>query len=114
MNGKQLQQKSVDNGDNISYLSISFLQTIAKNARKMAQFKLAWIIADFLGFGSLFLGWISNLDNVRSAVLFILGSIYAMIRIYWSHVHNRNKDVREKWEQQVREYEWKKQNQSSN
>lgn len=105
MKDKHLQHSMVDNQEKFSYLGTSFLQTYVSRILKMAQIKVALLLADILGFTSFILGWVSNIDSVKSAVLFILGSIYLMIRTYYYFVHNKNKARREQWEQEIREQE---------
>lgn len=70
----------------------------------MAQIKMTLIwVCDILGISSMLLGWLANIDNVRSAVLFILGSVYAGGRIYYSFRKWDLQIRKDKWEQDVRE-----------
>lgn len=66
-----------------------------RSKKQMLQTKIMWAIADFFGGGSIVLGILTNLDNIKSAILFILGSIYAMVRVYYTIVQ-KNQAVREK------------------
>lgn len=72
--------------------------------KRMVQSKvIAWLIADVLGFSTAFVGWINNLDNVKSAILFVIGSIYMGARTYFyirKGIMNMRKD---RWEQEERE-----------
>ena len=54
------------------------------NIHRMAEIKIIgkWL-ADFLGVSSFFLGWFSNLDNVKSTILFIVGLVYLMVRLFF-------------------------------
>lgn len=113
MEDKDLQRVTAVFQEENQYLSTSFLKTYVSRVFKMAQIKMALLLADILGFSSFFLGWVSNIDSVKSAVLFILGSIYLMIRTYYYFVHNKNKARRDQWEQQMRESEYKKSNNNS-
>lgn len=114
MKNKELQTIGIINDENFGYISRTFLQPLVRTTQKMAQIKLAIILADLLGFSTFILGWIVNMDNVKSAVVFIVGLIYAMVRVYFTVVHNKNRKKREEWDQYVKEHEWRKQNNSSN
>lgn len=61
----------------------------------MAQIKWAVWLADLLGISTTLLGFISNIDNVKSAILFILALTYMMFRIYF-YVIQRQQSIREK------------------
>jgi hypothetical protein len=63
--------------------------------KTMANAKLVWMLMDFLGIPLTLLGIIANLDNVKSAILAILGIIYLMVRIYF-YVIQKQQAVREK------------------
>lgn len=70
----------------------------------MVQTKvIAWLIADVLGFSTAFIGWINNLDNVKSAIMFILGVIYLGARTYFYIRRGMNLLRKERWEQDERE-----------
>lgn len=60
----------------------------------MAQIK-GWLLGDMFGLPVWLLGIIQNIDNVRSAVLFIVGLTYVMCRLYY-FVIQRKQSVREK------------------
>lgn len=70
--------------------------------KKMVQVKIGWVIADFLGFSSAFLGWINNLDNVKSAVLFVLGAIYMSARTYFYIRKGMHEIRKQDWEDEDR------------
>lgn len=75
-----------------------------KRITEMAQIKWTLILADFLGIPIYFLGIYDNINNVRSAVLFIVGLTYVMFRIYF-YVIQRKQAVRDKeyelWHKQI-------------
>lgn len=103
-NVRGINQSSGSNQRSFHYLSSGLHTAYDKGGnKKMAQFKIAWLIADLLGFSSAFLGWINNLDNVKSAVLFIIGSVYMMARTYFYIRRGNNQIRKEKWEQGERE-----------
>ena len=57
-----------------------------------------WIIADLFGFSAAFLGWINNLDTVKSTLLFIVGFTYTLARLYFyvrKGLHEIKKQERE-------------------
>ena len=66
-----------------------------KRITKMAQIKLLWLICDIIGIPVTLLGIVANLDNIKSAILAILGIAYLMIRAYY-YVIKSNQSVREK------------------
>lgn len=72
----------------------------------MAQTKLILLFfTDILGISSTLLGWISNIDNVKSAILFILGVIYLSARAYFYIRRQMIQLRKEIWEQREREKE---------
>jgi hypothetical protein len=82
-----------------------YLSTDLHNSghKRMAQIKLGLWICDILGISSTVLGFLTNIDNIKSAILFILGAIYLSARAYF---YIRLKDIqvrKELWEQKQRE-----------
>lgn len=75
--------------------SLDMQLPILKRNLQMAQIKWAVWLADLLGISTTLLGFISNIDNVKSAILFILALTYMMFRIYF-YVVQRKQAVREK------------------
>ncbi len=71
------------------YPGINLQLPYLKRTIKMAQVKWALILCDMLGIPVFFMGITANIDNVRSAVLFILATIYIMIRGYFFFVRQR-------------------------
>lgn len=67
--------------------------TTLKNTERMVLNKLAWLIFDVFGIPTVLLGILNNLDNVKSVILIILGSIYLMIRTYFYFIQ-KNQAVR--------------------
>lgn len=61
----------------------------------MATLKWSLIIADILGIPIWMIGIVSNMDNIRSAILFILGLMYVMTRMYF-FVIQKKQAIREK------------------
>jgi hypothetical protein len=90
----------------VDKFSFRYLSPDVRDSRRirMAQIKIGLIwICDILGISSTILGWVSNIDNVRSAVLFILGTIYLGGRIYYSFRKWDLQIRKELWEQKERE-----------
>lgn len=58
---------------------------------------IAWKFLNFVGLPAYVLGVMFNLDNVKSSVLFFLGLIYAMIKVYYIAIekaqNKRSKDL---------------------
>lgn len=77
------------------YTGIALQLPYLKRLTEMAQIKWTLILADFLGIPIYFLGIYDNINNVRSAVLFIVGLTYVMFRIYF-YVIQRKQAVRDK------------------
>lgn len=63
------------------------------------------MLCDILGVSSAILGWISNIDNVKSAIMFILGTIYIGARTYFYIRRQLILIRKESWEQKQREAE---------
>jgi hypothetical protein len=66
-----------------------------QRAIRMAKVKLALIICDMLGIPVTFLGIAANIDNVKSAILFLMALIYLGFRTYF-FVIRQKQSVREK------------------
>lgn len=66
-----------------------------KRSIKMGTVKVAIFLADILGLSSLFLGWINGIDTAKTITLFVLGAIYASLRIYF-YWKKSNQDIRMK------------------
>lgn len=79
--------------------------------KTMAQAKLVWLLIDFLGIPISLLGFILNLDNVKSAVIALVALIYLMCRIYF-YVVQKKQAVREKelelWHKEIDKEERKR------
>jgi hypothetical protein len=66
-----------------------------KRNHKMAQIKLMWLLCDFLGIPVTILGIFSNIDNIKSAILAVLGIAYLCVRGYY-FIKQKDQAVREK------------------
>lgn len=60
-------------------------------------------ICDALGITSALLGWVNNLDNVKSTILFIMGMIYFGVRTYFFIVEKNIAIRKARFEQKQRE-----------
>lgn len=69
--------------------------------------KLALWICDILGITSMALGWVTNLANINSAILAIIGISWGSVRLYFYIRKHKIAIRREELEQQIREWEWK-------
>lgn len=76
-------------------VSLSMQLPYLKRTIQMAQIKWALILADIFGIPVTILGIIQNWDNIRSAILFLVGLTYLMSRLYF-YVIQRRQAVREK------------------
>lgn len=61
----------------------------------MAQAKMIWLICDFFGIPLSILGILANMDNIKSAIIAVLGISYLMVRMYF-YVTKAKQDVRDK------------------
>src|SRR6187431_3283701 len=66
-----------------------------QNTHRMAFTKLGWFILDCFGFSTAFLGFITNLDNIKSAILAILGIVYMGVRMFY-YIKQKEQALREK------------------
>ena len=66
-----------------------------KRVNKMAQIKLMWLLCDFLGIPVTILGIATNIDNVKAAILAVLGIAYLCVRGYY-FIKQKDQAVREK------------------
>lgn len=92
--------------DKLVIRSISWILCLynSKRTLKMAEGKLiALFFADIFGGVSFLLGYISKLDSTKDAILFILGTIYIMARIFFYIRRNWVQLRKEEWEQAQRE-----------
>lgn len=61
----------------------------------MAQIKAFWLFVDLLGWPSVMLGIVANIDNGKSIVLSIMAAMYLMLRMYFFYIQ-KQQTVREK------------------
>ncbi len=66
-----------------------------KRVNTMAMAKIYWWLLDTFGWSATFLGIALNIDNIKSAILFILSVSYLMLRGYFYWVQ-KQQSVREK------------------
>ena len=66
-----------------------------KRLHKMAQIKLMWLLCDFLGIPVTILGILANIDNIKSAILAVLGIAYLCVRGYY-YIKQKDQAIREK------------------
>lgn len=87
----------------IPTLSGSVLGNLFQRCKKMAETKIVLLLLNVVGLPVYFLGIVSNLDNIRSAVLILLGLIYALIQIYFLVVWGRQKTRMRELDIQIKE-----------
>jgi hypothetical protein len=63
--------------------------------KTMAHAKILWLVADIIGIPMTILGFILNIDNVKSAFIAMIVIIYLMIRLYY-YVIQKKQAVRQK------------------
>lgn len=93
-NGVEHKQRS---NSGRSFYSIGFDMQLYdfKRVNKMAQIKLMWLLCDFLGIPVTILGILANTDNIKSAILAVLGIAYLCVRGYY-YIKQKDQAVREK------------------
>ncbi len=84
------------------------LRNIIQRTTKMAEAKLAAIILNIIGIPLCFLAFIQNLDNVKSAVLFICALCFILIRMYFFVIWAKQKTEKNKLDNERAELENKK------
>lgn len=65
--------------------------SITQRVIKMAETKLAVILLNLIGIPLCFISFLSNLDNVKSAVIFICALAFILIRMYFFVVWAKQK-----------------------
>lgn len=88
-------KQRLHSGDSVHSLGFGMQLFNIKRVNKMAQSKMIWLICDFLGIPLSILGIIANMDNVKSAIIAVLGITYLMIRMYF-YMIKAKQDVKEK------------------
>lgn len=68
---------------------------VYKRVNQMATAKLAWVLFDLLGLPVWLMGILSNLDNIKSLILFMLGVVYGGLRVYY-YLKQKDQALREK------------------
>lgn len=76
-------KQSENNGLSIYTISRSLFVPYFKRLNRMAQIKWALILCDIFGIPVTLLGIASNMDNIKSTILFIIAAIYLMLRAYY-------------------------------
>lgn len=66
-----------------------------KRVNKMAQVKLMWLLCDFFGIPITLMGIISNIDNIKSAILAVLSVAYLCVRGYY-YIKQKEQALRDK------------------
>lgn len=69
-----------------------------KRIIEMAETKIAALILNLLGIPMCFIAFFKNLDNMKSAVIFLLALIFLMLRIYFFVIWAKQKTERQKLE----------------
>ncbi len=83
---------SIDDGDSF----LRYLQTNIPNLfkrQKMAEIKGMWIILNLIGVPVYILGIVNNLDNYKSAILFLMGLLYSVTVLMRSYEKWRKEKI---------------------
>lgn len=87
-----------DHGFIIHDTDWNYLRDTFKRVSEMAETKFAAILLNLIGIPLCFLSFWQNLDNVKSAVLFMCALCFILIRMYFFVVWARQKTERGKLE----------------
>jgi len=93
-NGMEHQQRE-DSGMAFYGIGINMQLYDFKRVNKMAQIKMMWLLCDFLGIPVTILGILANTDNIKSAILAVLGIAYLCVRGFY-YIKQKDQAVREK------------------
>ena len=93
-NGVEYQQPK-DGGRSFYGIGVNMQLPNFKRVTKMAQIKLMWLLCDFLGIPVTVLGILANTDNIKSAILAVLGIAYLCVRGFY-YIKQKDQAVREK------------------
>lgn len=77
-----------------SNYQLSLIQRVIK----MAETKLAVILLNLIGIPLCFISFLSNLDNVKSAVIFICALAFILIRMYFFVIWAKQKTRKNEFE----------------
>lgn len=100
----RMEHKQHESSRNIIYhTDSSYLGAFIQRSYKMAETKLAAILLNLLGIPLCFISFMQNIDNVKSAVLFILAVCFLMFRIYFFVIWAKQKTRRNELELQKME-----------
>lgn len=97
-----------DRGFIVHTFDRNYLHNSLQRATKMAEAKLAAIILNIIGIPLCFLAFIQNLDNVKSAVLFICALCFILIRMYFFVIWAKQKTRKNELENEKSELENRK------
>lgn len=64
----------------------------------MAETKFAVLILNLIGVPLCFIAFLDNLDNIKSAVIFLVALIFLMIRLYFYVIWAKQKTEKQKME----------------
>lgn len=81
------------------------------NKQRMAEIKASWILFNMIGIPVYILGIVNNLDNYKSAILFLMGLLYSCTIIFRSYQKGRKERIANDREQFHLELEKKQINQ---
>lgn len=92
-NGDQREQFK-DDGFIVYDFDRNYLRNLIKGVSEMAETKFAAILLNLIGIPLCFLSFWQNLDNVKSAVLFLCALCFILIRMYFFVIWAKQKTER--------------------
>jgi hypothetical protein len=94
-----------DRGFIVHTFDRDYLRNTIQRTTKMAEAKLAAILLNLIGIPLCFIAFIQNLDNVKSAVLFMCALTFILIRIYFFVIWAKQKTRKNELENERSELE---------
>lgn len=110
---KDKREQYEDRGFIVHTFDPNDLRNTIQRTTKMAEAKIAAIILNLIGIPLCFVAFIQNLDNVKSAVLFICALCFILIRMYFFVIWAKQKTKKNELENERSELENKKFKQDS-
>lgn len=75
-----------------------YLNHLIQRVSKMAETKIAAILLNLIGIPLCFISFLSNLDNIKSAVLFLCALCFILIRMYFFVIWAKQKTRKQEYE----------------
>lgn len=95
----RMERKQHESSSRIIHLAdLDDMHNPYKRIIKMAETKFAVLILNLIGVPLCFIAFLDNLDNIKSAVIFLVALIFLMIRLYFYVIWAKQKTEKQKME----------------